>query len=311
MRHIDLKLGYACNNNCIHCVITQQIKASIDKRGNFNLSTKEVLTELNKYKKKGFDSITLTGGEALIRKDIFIIINSAHKKGFKINLQTNGRKLSNLDVVHKLLNYKITYIIALHGHNARIHDSISRSTKSFNETVEGIKNLVKYKQEVIGKVVLSKKNYKKLTDLVKFYIKLGVKNIAIAFPHANGNAWKYFDEVVPTYTQVKNYVHKTIQYVEAYNKKAEKSQLVSLMFEAMPFCFMKGYALYVEEFKQKGIKAEFKQLDFECSKDWEKSRLDAKKRFVQCKKCKFDKICEGVWAEYPEKYGSSEFKPIT
>jgi len=33
-----------------------------------------------------------------------------------------------------------------------------------------------------------------------------------------------------------------------------------------------------------------------------------KTKFKQCKKCKYDKICEGPWKEYPEKFGNEEFK---
>ena len=31
----------------------------------------------------------------------------------------------------------------------------------------------------------------------------------------------------------------------------------------------------------------------------------------QCKECKYDKLCEGVWKNYGKIYGLSELKPVS
>lgn len=41
-----------------------------------------------------------------------------------------------------------------------------------------------------------------------------------------------------------------------------------------------------------------------------KERLKQKQKFPQCKICKFDSICEGVYKNYVEKRGNNEFVPI-
>ena len=35
-----------------------------------------------------------------------------------------------------------------------------------------------------------------------------------------------------------------------------------------------------------------------------------KSKFSQCRQCKYDNICEGVWKEYPEKRGNKEFVSV-
>jgi hypothetical protein len=45
--------------------------------------------------------------------------------------------------------------------------------------------------------------------------------------------------------------------------------------------------------------------------DFDKVRLKmAKTKGPNCRKCKFYASCEGIWGEYPEKFGWEEFKPV-
>ncbi|MBL7050533.1 radical SAM protein [Candidatus Woesearchaeota archaeon] len=305
MNSADIKLGYSCNNNCIHCVITDQKKNALKTRGNQDRTTEEYKKELYNSRINGCTSVTFTGGEPTLRKDLLELLNYAKSLGFRINMQTNGRAFYYKKFAERFTPFNITYTIALHGHTAEMHESITRSKESFGQTFKGIKNLVELKQKIWGKVVISKKNYKNLKNISKMFIDLGILNMNFAFPHAQGNAWKHFDKVVPKYTKIKKYIHETIDYVEFYNKN------ITLSFETIPFCFMVGYEKYVSELKFKGNKhIELKQLDGK-TKDWQKIRLQIKSKFKQCKKCKYDSICEGPWKEYPKKYGIREFSPVS
>ena len=61
MKYFDLKVGFSCNNDCIHCVIT-------DKKDTKDLTTEEI--------KKVIDTIPtdtmvgFTGGEFFIRSGL-------------------------------------------------------------------------------------------------------------------------------------------------------------------------------------------------------------------------------------------------
>lgn len=302
MAYADIKLGYSCNNNCIHCVIADQKEAAIKSRGNYDRSTEEYMKELYDSRRRGCTSVTFTGGEPLIRKDLMTLLRYAKNLGYHINMQTNGRAFYYTDFTEKICSIgTINYVVALHGHTKELHESITRSD-GFNQTVEGIKNLIALKQKVRGKLVISKKNYKFLPEIADFFINLGVKKMNFAFPHAQGNAWKYFDEVVPKYTDIMPYVHETIELCNKNNAEIE--------FEAIPFCFMQGYEKHVSELHSidEGY-AELKQLDGK-TKNWQIVRKQIKRKFPQCKECKHDSICEGVWEEYPRKRGIEEFKNV-
>jgi len=312
MRVFDLKVGYSCNNNCIHCVIADHREMAIKKRGNQDRDTEEVLKEINDAKDRGCEIVTLTGGEPLIRKDIFEILEHIKKIGLDVVIQTNGRKLSDISFVDRLATFDISgFCIALHSQKEKVHDEITQSNGSFAQTVEGIRNLRKYGKKIIGKVVLSKKNYPELKLLLEFFVELGVHDINVAFPHANGNAWKYFDDVVPKYTDIMPYVNDTIGFVESNNSTRGKDRHINISFEAIPFCFLEGHIFYSSDLSYLSKnKTESKQLSSDKILDWQECRISIKSKFPQCKICKYDELCEGVWKEYPIKYGFMEFKAI-
>jgi MoaA/NifB/PqqE/SkfB family radical SAM enzyme len=166
MAYADIKLGYTCNNNCIHCVITDQKEHALKNRGNQDRSTEEYKKELYDSMSNGCRAVTFTGGEPTIRKDLQELLAYAKSLGYIINMQTNGRAFHSKAFAKGMAPFDIHYTIALHGHNEKLHDHITRAKDSFNQTVKGIKNLAELKQEIFGKTVISKFNYKYLASLI-------------------------------------------------------------------------------------------------------------------------------------------------
>jgi len=101
MNYLDLKLGYACNNNCIHCVIKDNYDSCVKKGININLSTLDCYELMKIARKEGAKYMTLTGGEPTLRKDIFDILHYAKSLNFRIFLQSNGRAFYYLPFTKK------------------------------------------------------------------------------------------------------------------------------------------------------------------------------------------------------------------
>ena len=96
----DIKLGYSCNDDCIHCVVSRLRKEAI-KKNKLDLNFEEYKKEIDNLKKENFTEITVTGGEPTIRNDFIKIIEYIKKNNFKIDLQTNGRRLSDFNFLKK------------------------------------------------------------------------------------------------------------------------------------------------------------------------------------------------------------------
>jgi MoaA/NifB/PqqE/SkfB family radical SAM enzyme len=293
-KRVDIKTGFSCNNNCLFCV--QAHKKHLGDR-----TTGEIKKDI-KEARKTCEDIVFTGGEVTIRKDILELVSYAKKLGYKtIQIQTNARMLSYLDFCKKLIRAGANeFSPAIHGPNAKIHDSLTRAHGSFEQTVKGIKNLKSLNQKVITNTVVVKQNYKKLPEIAKLLVKLDVDQFQFAFVHPIGNAMKYCNDVVPKMSRAAPYIKKGLQVGIGAG--------VKVMAEAMPYCMMKGYEHYVSE----NFIPETEIIDFDyCIEDYKKARiLQGKTKFRQCLKCRYNGICEGPWKEYPEKFGNKEFKAV-
>ena len=298
-RRLDLKVGFSCNNNCIFC-------AQAHKRHLGDRSIEQLKIDMESGIQDGCKEIVFTGGEPLIRKDIIELISFAKKLGYElIQIQTNGRMLSYKNFVKNLIDAGVTeFSPAIHGHTAEIHEAGTRSKGSFNQTVQGIKNLRELNQYIITNSVITKINYRYLPEIVQFLINLGVDQFQLAFVHPVGNAWENFDSVVPRKIEVKPYIKKSIEIAQIHGFGKGKA-----MVEAFPYCFMEGFEQFCSE--NYIPPAEIRESDL-IIKEFEKWRKDKGKiKFPQCQKCKFDLVCEGPWKEYSQKFGSEEFKPIS
>jgi len=192
------------------------------------------------------------------------------------------------------------FALAIHGHNPKIHDTLTRSDGSFNQTLQAIKNVKKYNKCILMNTVVTKQNYRYLPKIAKMLVDLKVDQFQFAFVHPIGNAKKNFDTVVPRMTLAMPYIKKGLQIgIDAG---------ISVMAEATPYCMMKGYENYVSE---RFIPETEIKTGISFDKDHKKTRMiEGKIKFPQCKKCKYNPVCEGPWKEYYEGFGNSEFNPI-
>jgi len=301
MKKTDIKLGYACNNDCIHCVVSDFKDILLRKGSSENLTTEQYIEEMTESRDKGAELIVFTGGEPTIRQDLIPLLIKAREMGYKIQIQTNGRRFNDRGFAEKVAACGIdTYCIALHAHTAEVHDSITRRKGSFKETSEGIKNLMDLHQNVIGKFVISKYNVTFLKETARLFVELGMTRVSVTFPHGCGNARKYFLDVVPRYDDLAPSLYQTLQYLE------ERDIIIDT--EAIPFCLMTGFERYVQDLTYSPEdRIELKQLGVDKTIDWNLERKNIKKKFANCRCCRYDSLCEGPWKEYPENYGESEF----
>jgi len=276
-----------------------------DKRKYPDKTTKEIKKELEEAYSKGIREVVFTGGEFTIRSDVFEIVSFAKKLGYLIiQAQTNGRMFSSMDFCKKILLAGMNeFAPALHGHNKELHDFLTRRKGSFRQTVLGIYNIRKLTQgkiRILTNTVVNKYNYKYLPQIATLLIRLGVFQYQFAFVHAMGNAYKDFRKVVPRKTDILPYLKIAL---DLGIKKG-----LRVMAEAIPLCLMRGYEPYVSEFFIPPT--EVRELGNTIDKFEEVRVKEGKRKFSQCKICKYVDICEGPWKEYPEYYGDSEFKPV-
>ncbi len=298
IKRIDLKLGFQCNNHCRFCV--QGNKREIYP----NKSDSEV-KEILKKRAKTHQGVVFTGGEPTIRKELIDWVKYAKKLGYKeIQIQTNGRLFAYKDYCQEIIKAGANeFGPAIHGSSAKIHDYLTRSPGSFEQTVKGIKNLTSLGQYVGTNSVITKPSYRDLPNLARLLVSLKVNQFQFAFIHINSlikNDPQQIREIVPRHSEVEPYVKRGLRIgIDAG---------IPVMTEAIPYCFMKDYENFIAE--RIIPDTNVFDADFEV-KDYTKYRKNqGKAKGPKCPKCKYYSICEGPWKEYPEIFGWSEFKPV-
>ncbi len=294
-RRLDLKLGFSCNNNCLSC-------PQAHNRHLGDLSTEKVKNNLALGFSHGVNELVLTGGEPTMRNDLPEIVRHARKIGYEhVQLQTNGRRLCYMSFARSLVSAGVTeFAPAIHGHTPEIHDYITSSPGAFDQAVRGIRNLKELGQMVVMNSVITKPNFRHLPKIARLFTGLKTDQFQFAFIHPIGNAWKNFDLLVPKKSDVMEYVHDAIDVAVSAG--------IPVMIEAYPFCFMKGYEKYCSELYMPPSEIiDAKRI----TRDFDRIRKKhGKAKFGQCKRCRFNPVCEGPWKEYSERYGSSEFVPV-
>lgn len=160
-----------CNSNCIMCPYTEQFRL------NSKLEPLDILDRLIELMDPFAEYICITGGEPTILRDGFLRLVEHVKNHFPmimLHILTNGRTFAYRDFLvdfQKVRPYKTLLGVPIHADNAALHDYISQSKGSFDETLRGLDNLYTNGEYIELRIVTSKLNYTNLPSLAKFITK--------------------------------------------------------------------------------------------------------------------------------------------
>ncbi|WP_052302957.1 radical SAM protein [Archaeoglobus veneficus] len=158
----------ACNLRCKHCYQNAS-KPTPDE-----LTTAEALKAVDKMGDAGVAYVAMSGGEPLVRKDFFEVADRIRDNDMAFSLATNGTLLTR-ENVRKLVDLNCLFIqISLDGANPETHDSF-RGRKSFERTIQGIKNAVESGITVGIATTVTKHNLKEVFEIVDLAERLGAK----------------------------------------------------------------------------------------------------------------------------------------
>lgn len=290
---IDLKVGFSCNNNCIHCVISDKTKEK-------DLSLEQIKELVNGYiEQYGEIQLTLTGGEVTIRKDFIQLMDYVKEKKSEgkitfADMQTNARMLSHNDRAMAAAEAIDFFLVAIHSSIPAIHDTITGANGSFEQTKQAIINLKKYagSDRIATQTVINQMNIGHLPDVYKFIVEdLGLSECNITFPHPIGVCLS--DKIVPTYEYAQFFINESLDYCLKHN--------IQPYIEAIPFCVWnpgmnRQYA--IEFLKKRNIDVIGYGGEKDSTVDYASLFDEGHRKYDTCKKCPYFSVCEGVWKEH-------------
>ncbi|MBQ4432378.1 MAG: His-Xaa-Ser system radical SAM maturase HxsC [Synergistaceae bacterium] len=160
-------IGGLCNSNCIMCPYTEHFRRNAKSESFVRL--KQVIDSMS----PDSEYVCITGGEPTILRDDFLRLVEYCRDHFPfalIHILTNGRTFAYrdfLDDFRRVRPYKTLLGIPLHADNSALHDYISQSEGSFDETLRGLDNLYRAGEHIEIRIVTSKLNCENLPGLAK------------------------------------------------------------------------------------------------------------------------------------------------
>jgi len=281
----DISIWNKCNNNCVMCTNSPNFQNEIDS----DLLRFEKIIQNIKSLGKIEETINLSGGEPTIHPD-FLRLLKWFRRQFsqtKIVVATNGRMFCYPKFARECFFINdVIFEIAIHGYNARMHDNITRVKGSFNQTIAGIHNVLKYKNDshqLEIRIILIRQNYKYLDKILNLIINKfpSVDRVVLLFQEMEGVCGENFKTVGITYKKIRKYLPPLFK---RWEKKFKELRLYHF-----PLC----------------------TIDFNLWKyHWRTLRKDEVTFLPSCNECLYKKYCLGIHKDYLKLVGGEEFIPI-
>ena len=204
-----------CNIECVNCTDIRKSKFTYR-------DTKAIIDSLETIKRYELDEFfdINIGCEFTNHPGFLKLINKASELK-NVKVVTNGRMFYYEDFCKKLPDNVLFEVLSF-GHDPQSHDKITRVKGSFNQTIRGINNLIKFGKRFMINLVVNKSNYTNIFDLMNKFDNFEDFSITIV-PDSNDFQENliYFNKVIEVIRN-KNLENRTIlnvtSFFNCYNK---------------------------------------------------------------------------------------------
>ena len=188
-RSLAIEITKKCNLRCAHCYLSAGDAADEE------LTTEEIKDLIKSAKKLGARSVSIGGGEPLMRSDYIAIIKYALSLDLMVALGTNGTLIDE-EIAETISKLPIKIQISFDGAKKGTHDSI-RGKGSFDLAIRGLDMLI---ERGIGKDIViaftpMSVNVEDVPKLIGFALGKGIPVIQFPPLSSSGRAKTNWDEL--------------------------------------------------------------------------------------------------------------------
>ena len=182
LKELTLEITQKCPQRCIHCSSNSSISAKEE------LTIDEIERVIDEFKSLGGETLEISGGEPLSHHSVYETIQYAKKKGLKVYIYSCGisdahdenSKSVALHIAKEICNLELDRVyVNVEGPNSDIHNTITRTPKSFEKTTYFIRNLIENGLWVGVHFVPMKPNFEEIQDAIDYVSRLGAREIGI------------------------------------------------------------------------------------------------------------------------------------
>jgi molybdenum cofactor biosynthesis enzyme MoaA len=316
---VHVSIGAVCNNNCVFCMEEDRDGRYVNNSAMTPERVRWILEE-----NKGAEEVCFTSGEPTTRSELPDFVAWAKSLGYRrISTMTNGRRLSHLPYAAALAKAGMNrFYISIHGHTKKLHEGLTRTPESFEQTVAGLDSIAKIKRfgiELHTSTVVTDRNLPHLTEIYKFLRSHGVDQVVFNVMQANGRANTFFEQIFPRYSAIAAQFEIFIAEVGEERPQAFLVDIPLCTTEKLPD-FNRGYvekyrhfdldtqaALPARQKEERAQTGKGRGLVLVTREDLDDEQRDKR---AECASCKYEAACEGVWRNYLKRYGWDEMQAV-
>ena len=202
-----------CNSNCIMCPDSVKLRTRPNEVTMENLL--EQIGEINPEA----EHVDITGGEpTLLKEQLPELIEAVFRQApdAEVLMLSNGRSFAAGGYTERFSAFahrRLKIEIPIHGECAELHDRIAGCPESFVQTRAGIHHLLEAGVEVGIRIVVSRLNYSRLNELIRFISREfpEIKYVNLMGMEVLGNAWKNREQVWIEFDEVKDSLQPAVE----------------------------------------------------------------------------------------------------
>jgi MoaA/NifB/PqqE/SkfB family radical SAM enzyme len=278
-------LGYIqvvrlCNQHCRFC------SNPVNERALTLTSGKRLI---DRYKRRGYDGVILTGGEPTLYKALPKLIAYAKNAGMPCRLITNAQLTADPAFLDGLLAAGLGHIhVSVHSHRKAVQAGLTGNPDSLANIVRTLARLSRRAVSVDINQTICAQNADHIHDTARW--------LCARFPSLKHFSWTYLDPLVervasdrgtiPTLRSTKRSLVLAMRFLERTGR--------TFRLEKVPLCYMGEFGHYSTETRAI-IRKEQRAVDFLDSRVHYREHVWRYGKGAACGRCSLTSICAGLW----------------
>lgn len=170
---MEFLIGYSCNQECAFCMESSRMEEFVKAP----VTVAEIVRVLAVQRRRGVESVSFCGsGEPTLHPRLADALKAAKKLGYQTEVISNGSRLADPDYARRILPWVDRLWLSLHGHEAGLHDRLTREPGSFEKLRRAFASARRQRGLLLGSVtVVTQANCGRIPDILRLALKEGAR----------------------------------------------------------------------------------------------------------------------------------------
>ena len=297
--YLDLRLGTACNFNCVYCQVGREKKHV--------RPLEEIDADLALGRRAGLLGVSLTGGEPTLYPKLFEVLARCRSMGYeRIVLLTNGSLLGSPRNVKRLIDAGVgAFGLSFDTPDKAIAERLWRR-EAFDAVLAGYRTLLDHPEVAVGTIgVITRPTLPHMPALARHLVEMarehrGQSYCNLDFVMPEENAWEHREALVPDLREVGPLLREALDIAAGAQ--------VPLTYRGVPPCVIGEDHLDRDTDRFMTI---FQIHDDDNGVRYNRTALDLyRTKPASCRRCRRYRTCPGVYRSYLHLRGPDALVPL-